>query len=82
MLVLITGVIDLLGGYLLRELQELGQLIRPPVLLTQNSRCGLGYEPNVNMLECIKLATEWFNAGSLALPSITQVSALKGVGKS
>lgn len=46
------------------------------------ARRELGYEPKVDLLEGVKLAAEWFNAGGMAQPSVTQAHALERVGKS
>jgi nucleoside-diphosphate-sugar epimerase len=51
----------------------------------EKARRELGYEPKVDLLEGIKLAAEWFNAGGMAQPPITQVQphrSLQGAGKS
>ncbi len=38
------------------------------------ARRELGYEPQVSLREGIKLAAEWFNAGGMNQPSVTQAS--------
>ncbi|HLH62285.1 MAG TPA: NAD-dependent epimerase/dehydratase family protein [Ktedonobacteraceae bacterium] len=38
------------------------------------ARRELGYEPEVDLREGIKLAAEWFNAGGMQQPSVTQAS--------
>lgn len=38
------------------------------------ARRELGYEPKVDLREGIKLAAEWFNAGGMQQPSVTQAS--------
>lgn len=38
------------------------------------ARRELGYEPKVDLREGIKLAAEWFNAGGMEQPSVTQAS--------
>ena len=48
----------------------------------EKARRELGYEPKVDLLEGVKLAAEWFNAGGMAQPSVTQAPALEGIGKS
>jgi len=48
----------------------------------EKARRELGYEPKVDLLEGIKLAAEWFNAGGMAQPSVPQPAALEGAGKS
>jgi dihydroflavonol-4-reductase len=51
----------------------------------EKARRELGYEPNVDLREGIKLAAEWFNAGGMtqsALAQVFQQISLKGVGKS
>ncbi len=51
----------------------------------EKARRELGYEPKVDLQEGIKLAAEWFNAGGMTQPPITQVQphiSLQGAGKS
>jgi nucleoside-diphosphate-sugar epimerase len=69
MKVLITGTTGLLGGHLIQELQ----------------RHELGYEPEVDIREGIRLAAAWFNAGGMEQPFVIQASQyapLGGVRKS
>lgn len=40
----------------------------------EKARRELGYEPRVDLREGIKLAAEWFNAGGMQQPSVTQAS--------
>ncbi len=40
----------------------------------EKARRELGYEPKVDLLEGIKLSAEWFNAGGMEQPSVTQAS--------
>ncbi len=40
----------------------------------EKARRELGYEPKVDLREGIKLAAEWFNAGGMNQPSITEAS--------
>jgi dTDP-D-glucose 4,6-dehydratase len=40
----------------------------------EKARRELGYEPKVDLREGIKLAAEWFNAGGMEQPSVTQAS--------
>src|SRR6266699_329497 len=40
----------------------------------EKARRDLGYEPKVDLREGIKLAAEWFNAGGMNQPSITEAS--------
>lgn len=44
------------------------------------ARRELGYEPKVDLREGLKLAAEWFNAGGMELPSVTQASKYIPVG--
>jgi nucleoside-diphosphate-sugar epimerase len=51
----------------------------------EKARRELGYEPKIDIREGINLAAEWFNAGGMEQPVITQVSqyaALAGARKS
>ncbi len=40
----------------------------------EKARQELGYEPKVELLDGIKLAAEWFNAGGMEQPAVTQAS--------
>jgi len=40
----------------------------------EKARRELGFEPQVSLREGIKLAAEWFNAGGMAQPAVTQAS--------
>jgi nucleoside-diphosphate-sugar epimerase len=51
----------------------------------EKARRELGYEPKVDLREGIRRAAEWFNAGGMTRPPMTQVqphSSLQGAGKS
>lgn len=51
----------------------------------EKARRELGYEPKVDLREGIRLAAEWFNAGGMMRPPVTQVhqhTSLEGAGKS
>jgi nucleoside-diphosphate-sugar epimerase len=51
----------------------------------EKARRELGYEPKVDLREGIKLAAEWFNAGGMTQPPLTQIQphiSLQGAGKS
>ncbi|GAC1363251.1 MAG: hypothetical protein NVSMB38_45590 [Ktedonobacteraceae bacterium] len=51
----------------------------------EKARRELGFEPQVSLLEGIKLSAAWFNAGGMDQPSVTQASQnapLEGVRKS
>jgi len=40
----------------------------------EKARRELGFEPKVDLREGIKLAAEWFNAGGMDQPSVTEAS--------
>jgi dTDP-D-glucose 4,6-dehydratase len=40
----------------------------------EKARRELGFEPKVPLREGIKLSAEWFNAGGMDQPSVTQAS--------
>jgi nucleoside-diphosphate-sugar epimerase len=46
----------------------------------EKARRELGYEPEIDIREGIKLAAAWFNAGGMEQPSITQVSQYASLG--
>jgi nucleoside-diphosphate-sugar epimerase len=47
----------------------------------EKARRELGYEPKVGIQEGIRLAAEWFNAGGMTQPSITQARQYTSLGR-
>lgn len=47
----------------------------------EKARRELGYSPEIDLQEGIKLAAAWFNAGGMELPSVTQADQYAPLGK-